>query len=255
MKPGTENILLIGGAGIALYIIMKGGDLTGGPSDIFGGKEAKGTVASNWTGSGDSGGAAIPESFTKKEAAATGYTPTSFGEPSQALLDQYYQRNIEPTLTTKKDPSSALAKSIEIANIGTGGVPVTLAGLISNVSPSMMTVNKSVNPSAWSSNATPIYGTGSGAPVSFQSPELKKSIQIANIGTGGVPVTLSGLISNVSPSMMTVSTSTPVTTKKAASSSSSSSTPKASSIPTGWSAAPGGGYVSKSGTKTSGFSR
>lgn len=114
MKPGTKNILLIGGAGIALYILMKGDLLGGGPSDIFGGKEAKGTVAGTWTGSGGDSGGSTPSDFggtTKKEA--TGYTPTSFQvEPSQALLDQYYQRNIEPTLFTPK---------------GTGGTPLSFA--------------------------------------------------------------------------------------------------------------------------------
>lgn len=88
MKQGSKNILLIGGAGIALYILMKGDLSSGGPSDIFGGKEEKGTVASAWTGGGgdSGGGSAIQEqAVTKKEAASI---PAGFNEPrNQQSID------------------------------------------------------------------------------------------------------------------------------------------------------------------------
>jgi hypothetical protein len=149
MKQGSKNILLIGGAGIALYVLMKGGDLSGGPSDIFGGKEEKGTVAGTWTGSGgDSGGSTIQEPVTKKDAAATNYTTPVAFQPSQALMDQYYQQVIEPGINAKKGitvghiipansveaitpyyaPSAPAPVQIKAATISSAQNPVTSIG-------------------------------------------------------------------------------------------------------------------------------
>jgi len=173
MKQGSKNMLLIGGAGIALYILMKGGDLPGGPSDIFGGKEEKGTVASAWTGSGgESGGAAIPESFTKKEE-ATGYTPTGY-----TLQDMIYQRDVEPGIVATK--KNALTQSSYAVPLGFGE---SLYSQQAKIDPVLANILAAQSPTYGIQTSTSTSSTKkeAAAPTSLYSQQAKVDPVLANI--------------------------------------------------------------------------
>ncbi len=113
-KINWEKTAAVAGvAGFALFVLTNQ-EVQSAIGGFFGSKTAKtGTV----------GGGALPTSdpfventetvtapVTKKES--TNYTPQTFGyvQPTQDLLDNYYQRNIEPTLFTPK---------------GVGGIPLS----------------------------------------------------------------------------------------------------------------------------------